>query len=147
LSGSGINITPFTTGHFPWLAIARSFLRLSFRANRLASTTAKSTGDLMGQRSIGAEHFDGFATRRGLVARSGLQERLIGVGLAGFAAGALVRRSGFQSGFLTMAVRLITVCAFFSVFGGFGNSIYGLRHCKTNAPIIWARAVNLSERK
>jgi hypothetical protein len=50
LSGSGINITPFTTGHFPWLAIARSFLRLSFHANRLASTTAKSPGDLMGQR-------------------------------------------------------------------------------------------------
>jgi hypothetical protein len=76
-----------------------------------------------------------------------LQKRAIGVRLACFAAGALERRSGFQSGFLTMAVRLITVCAFFSVFGGFGNSIYGLRHRKTNAPIIWARAVNLNERK
>ena len=62
-------------------------------------------------------------------------------------ASAQERRSGFQSGLLTMAVRLITVCALFSVFGGFGNSIYALRHCKTNAPIIWARVVNLNERK
>ena len=68
----------------------------------------------------------GVARCRGLVARRGLLERAIGIRLAGFAAIPLERRSGFQSAFLMIAVRLIGVGAFFSVFGGLGNCIYVL---------------------
>jgi len=96
-------------------------LRLAFLANRLASAAAKSGTDLAGQRWIGVVRFGG------LVASRGSQERAMGVRLAGFAAGALERRRGFQSAFFTMAVLLIAEGAFFSVFGGFGNCIYVLR--------------------
>jgi hypothetical protein len=58
---------------------------------------------------------------RGLLARRGFVERAIGVRLSGFAVAPLERRRGFQSAFLTMAVRLIPCSAFFSVFGGLGN--------------------------
>jgi len=97
---------------------------LAFLADRLASVAAKSGTDLTGQRWIGVVRFGGF------VARRGLQERAMGVRIAGFAAGALERRRGFQSAFLTMAVLLIAMDDFFSVFGGFGNCISVLRCCK-----------------
>ena len=57
------------------------------------------------------------------MARRGLLERAIGLRLSGFVVAVLERRSGFQSGFLTMAVLLIALGAFFSVFGGLGNCI------------------------
>jgi len=94
---------------------------LAFLANRLASAAAKSGTDLMGQRWIGVVRFGGLAARRGL------QERAMGVRLAGFVAGALERRRGFQSAFLTMAVLFIAEGAFCSVFGGFGCCIFVLR--------------------
>jgi hypothetical protein len=94
---------------------------LTFLANRLASAAAKLGTDVTGQRWIGVVRFGG------LVARRGLQEQAMGVRLAGFAAGGLKRRRGFQSAFFTMAVLLIAEGAFFSVFGGFVYCIYVLR--------------------
>jgi len=68
-------------------------------------------------------HRDLVARGSGLLARRGLLDRAIGVRWSGFAVAPLERRSGFQSAFLTMAVRLIPCGAFFSVFGGLGNCI------------------------
>ena len=74
--------------------------------------------------------FKGLVARgRGLVARRGLLDRAIGVRLRGFAVTPLERRSGLQSAFLTMAVRLIAEGIFFSVFGGFGNCMSVLHAC------------------